>query len=562
MASVLEDPSLERHFKGHKGAVTCADFSPNNNQLVTGSVDANLMIWNLNPKAKALRFVGHRDAITSVQFSPCGDLVVSASNDKTVRLWTPRFNGESTVFKAHTAPVRSVSFSHNGQRLVTASDDKSLKVWSVHRQRFLFSLNQHTNWVRCARFSPDGRLIVSSGDDKTVRLWDTNTRQCINTFTDCGGAVTFVDFNASGTCIASTGSNNTLKIWDIRTNKLLQHYQVHSAGINCFSFHPSSNYLISASSDGTVKILDLLEGRLIYTLHGHKGPVLTVTFSRRGDVFASGGSDSQVLLWRTNFDVFNYKEVLKGHRRRLNPDPSPHVGDIFPRNPHLHTAPSSSIQISPTVADTQSADPHIVEVGPVLFPNTQQDRRSHGNGVPRGGASGGSGQASVGSGALPEEEGHTYSRTYALEERSGLPHGFSTTLEHIVQQLDVLTQTVAVLEERLSLTEDKLKECLDNQARIIVQARRMEQQAAENASQDSSAHPAAQPKQDLLDHLCLTAETPKFIISSWKTAAAMKMLRLVWTAGGGVGVHSSGLPYTVAGYTTPPPSSASALGSA
>lgn len=28
-----EDPSLERHFKGHKGPVTSADFSPNNNQL-------------------------------------------------------------------------------------------------------------------------------------------------------------------------------------------------------------------------------------------------------------------------------------------------------------------------------------------------------------------------------------------------------------------------------------------------------------------------------------------------------------------------------------------------
>lgn len=28
-----EDPSLERHFKGHKDAVTCADFNPNRKQL-------------------------------------------------------------------------------------------------------------------------------------------------------------------------------------------------------------------------------------------------------------------------------------------------------------------------------------------------------------------------------------------------------------------------------------------------------------------------------------------------------------------------------------------------
>lgn len=28
-----DDPTLVRHFKGHKDAVMCADFSPNNKQL-------------------------------------------------------------------------------------------------------------------------------------------------------------------------------------------------------------------------------------------------------------------------------------------------------------------------------------------------------------------------------------------------------------------------------------------------------------------------------------------------------------------------------------------------
>ena len=39
----------------------------------------------------------------------------------------------------------------------------------------------------------------------------------------------------------------------------------------------------------------------------------------------------------------------------------------------------------------------------------------------------------------------------------------------MVGQLDVLTQTVSILEQRLTMTENKLKECLDNQQMISLQ---------------------------------------------------------------------------------------------
>ncbi|XP_030588045.1 POC1 centriolar protein homolog B [Archocentrus centrarchus] len=522
MASVMEDPTLERHFKGHRDAVTCADFNPNRKQLASGSVDKNVMIWNLAPKARAFRFVGHQDVITGVQFCPSGNLVASSSKDRTVRLWTPSMKGESTVFKAHTAAVRSVAFSHDGQRLVTASDDKSVKVWSIHRQCFIYSLNQHTNWVRCARFSPDGRIIASCGDDRTVRLWDTSTKHCINCLTDCGGSATFVDFNSSGTCIAASGADSSLKIWDLRTNKLIQHYQVHSAGINSFSFHPSNNYVITGSSDSSIKILDLLEGRLIYTLHGHKGAVITVAFSRAGDLFASGGADSQVLLWRTNFDSKSYQDVLRQHSRRSTPDPPPHLSDIHPRGPHLHHPQPTAIQVSPTVTDTRSTDPHVIQLGQSLHGNTllnswphltpmQTAANSHlSNGLTAckvansrlegwiEGESASRADLTAGNDTKAdrrarkgrrEEEVEEIGQTHPLEVLSDHP-SVNSILQHIVQQLDILTQTISVLEERLTLTEDKLKECLSHQSQIVkdLRASRERQQTESEETDGSPVH--------------------------------------------------------------------------
>ncbi|KAG9490431.1 hypothetical protein GDO78_006003 [Eleutherodactylus coqui] len=424
------------------------------------------MVWNFKPQSRAFRFIGHREAVTSVQFSPMGHLLASASKDRTVRLWTPNIKGESVIFKAHTASIRSVDFSANGQSIITASDDKSVKAWSVRHQRFLFSLTQHTNWVRCARFSPDGRLIASCSDDKAIRIWDTANRVCINTFMDYKGHSNYVSFNPSGTCVASAGSNSTVKVWDIRMNKLLQQYQVHSAGVNCLSFHPTGNFLLSASSDGTVKVLDLLEGRLLYTLHGHQGPVLTVAFSRDGEQFASGGTDAQVLVWKTNFDTFENKEICKIQQKRLYPEAPPHLNDIYPRSSHVHRSSGHSIEINPMfeVADTQAFNPPIIDVRNAAS-NEQAQQLHSPSEIPRRSEC----APYNTSPPLPTELRRREQKEHPANERPVSGFSLSSTLEHIVDQLSILTQTVSILEHRLTLTEDKLKEFIENRPRISTQ---------------------------------------------------------------------------------------------
>ncbi|OXB73554.1 UNVERIFIED_CONTAM: hypothetical protein H355_006563 [Colinus virginianus] len=331
------------------------------------------MIWKLKKQCRAYKFAGHTDAVTSVNFSPEGQLLASASQDRTVRLWIP-----------------------------------------------------------CI-FSPDGRLIASCSEDKSVKIWDTVNKTCIDSFIDYGGFPNFADFNPSGTCIASAGSNHTVKLWDIRMNKLLQHYKVHRAEVNCVTFHPSGNYLITASTDGTLKILDLLEGRLIYTLHGHKGPVLSVAFSKGGEKFASGGADGQVLLWKTNFDSIDYKEVLKHNIRRIQADDPPHLLDIYPRSPHLHDEKLQSVEVNPTldVADTQTVDPPVVEITSSPSVGTLDDVSSEDLQYP---------SASVlATSSKRKSENESESAMHNVDKKMGMSPSLGNTLENIVEQLDVLT---------------------------------------------------------------------------------------------------------------------------
>ncbi len=54
-----DDPTLERSFRGHRDAVTSVAFNTNLKQLISGSLDGCVMVWNFKPQLRAFRFAGH-----------------------------------------------------------------------------------------------------------------------------------------------------------------------------------------------------------------------------------------------------------------------------------------------------------------------------------------------------------------------------------------------------------------------------------------------------------------------------------------------------------------------
>jgi WD40 repeat protein len=90
-----EDPTLERSFRGHRDAITSVAFNPSMKQLVSGSLDNCVMVWNFKPQLRAYRFAGH----------------------KVCRYWCAR-NGENLILHA---PRLRVATSFSSKAEVTPS---------------------------------------------------------------------------------------------------------------------------------------------------------------------------------------------------------------------------------------------------------------------------------------------------------------------------------------------------------------------------------------------------------------------------------------------------------
>ncbi|OQR91211.1 WD domain-containing protein [Achlya hypogyna] len=501
------DPSLQRTFRGHKSGVAALAYGPK--QLVSGSMDCSVMVWHFKPQVRAFRFQGHKGPVFDVSVAPSGELIASGSQDRTVRLWTPTVKGESHILKGHVGGVRSVDFSYDSGELLTASDDKSIKMWSLPTRRFVCSWNGHANWVRSARFSPDARLLISGSDDKTVKLWDKSTRNCITTFYDHSGIINAVRFHPDGTTIGACSFDHSINLWDIRSQKLIQHYPAHEGNVTSLDFHPNGHYCLSTSVDGTIKLWDIREGHLLYTLHGHTGAVNAATFSPDGTCTASGGVDALVMVWDTDLD-----KCLHAHEPQYpQPLPKTHVlRHVRPESPPpVVAAPPPAPMPVPLYNNTHDLyNPSAIRYDPMpvtgnggsghhVSPRHEspQPRSSRGHSSPRvhfaptkAPTAYVSGDSDRGRrGPSPRSNNHSVVEEPVEPRRDPeVPEQLGATFDHIVGQLEIITRTLTILEERLCHAEDRIADV----ARVQTQMLRQQNERLSPGRRPTLVHPRAE----------------------------------------------------------------------
>jgi WD40 repeat protein len=121
--------------RGHEAAVTCAVFSDDGNQIVSGSQDNTACVWDSCTGGLIGQLKGHTAAITSACFSPDGRRVITGSSDSTAKLWDAQTAKEILTLKAHNEEVTSVDFSDDGRYVVTGSRDGTAIVWLTEEWR-------------------------------------------------------------------------------------------------------------------------------------------------------------------------------------------------------------------------------------------------------------------------------------------------------------------------------------------------------------------------------------------------------------------------------------------
>ncbi|EGT34984.1 hypothetical protein CAEBREN_13229 [Caenorhabditis brenneri] len=163
-------------FKEHTQNVCCLHINQKGTHLLSGSWDANVMIFPITEINKSSftvhRCVGHSLSVWALaSFPENPDVYLSASADKTIRLW--HGNETTATFKGHTDVVRALAVLSN-ENFLSAGNDGHIIHWNVSSRHMLgkFSTNSH-DFIYSMTLSDSH--ILTTGEDGTLEFWTMDT---------------------------------------------------------------------------------------------------------------------------------------------------------------------------------------------------------------------------------------------------------------------------------------------------------------------------------------------------------------------------------------------------
>ncbi|KFY45073.1 hypothetical protein V494_01165 [Pseudogymnoascus sp. VKM F-4513 (FW-928)] len=191
---------------------------------------------------------GHLDTINAVAFSPDGKQVVSGSTDKMVRLYDVVTGALLHELKGHSSSVDLVAVSPNGKLVVSGSEDKTVRLWDTVTGVLLQELKGHSDAISAMAFSPDGKQLASGSWDNTILLWDIVTGVLLQDLKGHSDAINAMAFSPDGKQLVSGSRDNTIRLWDIVTVATIQTLEGHSNPVNSVAFSPYSKLVMSVNS--------------------------------------------------------------------------------------------------------------------------------------------------------------------------------------------------------------------------------------------------------------------------------------------------------------------------
>lgn len=219
----LETNKVIRHYHGHLSGVYSLSLHPTLDVLVTGGRDG-ARVWDMRTRTNIHVLSGHKGTVADVKCQEADPQVITGSMDSTIRLWDLAAAKTMTVLTHHKKAVRSLTL-HPTEFTFGSASAQSIKQFKCPEGAFMQNFTGHNSIINTLSVN-DQNVLFSGGDDGSVSFWDWKTGhrfQATESIAQPGSleaeaGIMCSTFDRSGLRLITGESDKSIKIWKADEN--------------------------------------------------------------------------------------------------------------------------------------------------------------------------------------------------------------------------------------------------------------------------------------------------------------------------------------------------------
>ncbi|GJE86485.1 WD40 and Hira domain-containing protein [Phanerochaete sordida] len=196
-----KDSSMSSRDQTKRLSMFSCHVHPDSSRIATGGLDAKVRIWSTKPilnrdselsgrPPKLLcTLTMHTGPVLTVRWAHSGKWLASGSDDAIIMIWDLDPNARGKVWGSdevnvegwkplkrlpgHESDVTDLAWSPGDRYLASVGLDSKLIIWCGFTLERLRTLDQHQGFVKGVCWDPVGEFLATSSDDRSVKIWRT-----------------------------------------------------------------------------------------------------------------------------------------------------------------------------------------------------------------------------------------------------------------------------------------------------------------------------------------------------------------------------------------------------